>query len=136
VVVASDDHCPPHVHSFHRGEGWIVRLWFSCVSAEAGVLSIAPTEQAVRQRQLNQLLDEVEDHVATCRHVWWETRGTSCLPNKWALVVPGGLTVLDAWRAGARQIAAAFYDSEADATRVVFRRGGEMTIATNRGGRA
>ena len=87
VVIATDDHCSPHVHALHRGEEWIVRLSFSDVTVEAGVLSIAPTEQAVRQRQLNQLLDEVEAYVAKCRRVWWEIKGTTCLPNKW---VPGG----------------------------------------------
>jgi hypothetical protein len=135
VVIASDDRCPSDVHAFHRSEGWIVRLWFSYVAAKAGGLSIAPTELAVRQRQVNRLLDEVEDHSALCRRVWWETRGTTCLPNKWALAISGDLAVLDAWRAGARQIRAAFYDGEADATRIVFRSGDEMTIATYRGDR-
>jgi hypothetical protein len=135
VVIASDDHRPPHIHAFHRAEGWIVRLWFSYASVDAGVLSIAPTGQAMRQRQLNQLLDEIEDHKATCRRIWWHVQGTTCLPNKWVVAASGGLTVLDAWRTGARQIEAAFYDSAADATRIVFRRGGEMTVETHRGDR-
>jgi hypothetical protein len=128
VVIASNDHCPPHVHAFHRGEGWVVRPWFSYVSNEAGVLSIAPTEHAVRQRQLYELLDEVEDHVAACRRTWWDNRATTCLPNKWVLAAPGGLLVLDGWQTGARQVEMAFYDGETDATRIVFRAGGEMTI--------
>jgi hypothetical protein len=133
VVIVSDDHCPPHVHAFHRGERWVVRLWFSYVSADAGVLSIAPTEQAVRQRQLNELLDEVQARVVACRRIWWEIKGTTYLPNKWAIVLPDGLMVLDAWRAGARQIQAACYDSEGDTTRILFGRGSELTITTSRG---
>jgi hypothetical protein len=25
IYVFSDDHCPPHIHARHRGEGWIAR---------------------------------------------------------------------------------------------------------------
>ncbi len=128
VVIASDDHCPPHVHAFHRGEGWVVRLWFSYASADAGVLSIAPTNHAVRQRQLNELRDEVAEHLAACRRVWWDTNGTTCLPNKWVHAVSGETVVLDGWHAGARQVETAIYDGKADVTRIVFWVGGGMTV--------
>ena len=48
VVIVSADHCPPHVHAVHKGEGWVVKLWSSFGSADVRTLEIAPTEGAVR----------------------------------------------------------------------------------------
>jgi hypothetical protein len=42
IYVFSDDHCPPHVHARHRGEGWIARIGFSYLSGEVKLMSIAP----------------------------------------------------------------------------------------------
>ncbi len=55
VVIASNEHCPPHVHAMHREEGWVVRLSFSFLSAVVEVMSVAPNENRVRQKQLNVL---------------------------------------------------------------------------------
>ena len=41
LIIASDDHCPPHVHARYREEGWVVRLWFCFASNAVGVLDIA-----------------------------------------------------------------------------------------------
>jgi len=42
VYVFADDHCPPHVHARHRGDGWIARVRFSYVSRALELMSIAP----------------------------------------------------------------------------------------------
>lgn len=63
VVIASNDHCPPHLHAGHKGEGWVVKIWFSYASRAVGVLEIAPTENAVRQRQLNTMMAEIVDNI-------------------------------------------------------------------------
>jgi hypothetical protein len=87
LVIASDDHCPLHVHARHKAEGWVVRLWFSFESNSAGVMSIAPTANTVRQRQLNQMLDEIVTCRDACRKIWWEGKKTTCLENRWVMRV-------------------------------------------------
>ena len=82
VVIASDDHCPPHVHAMHRAAGWIVRIGFSFASPEIWIMSIAPSPIAVRRRQLSEMLREVAENRADCRRLWWETQHTTCLENK------------------------------------------------------
>ena len=57
VVIASDDHCPPHVHAWHKGEEWVVRMPFSYVSSDVSVLTIVPSEGEVTRRQLSDLAD-------------------------------------------------------------------------------
>jgi hypothetical protein len=133
AAIASDDHCPPHVHALHRGEGWLVRVEFSYVSTRAGVISIEPSTRAVRQRQLNQLLDDVEAHLAACRRVWWNIRGTTCLPNKWMMVHGNTVRVLDERQPDARRVKTVLYDSSADTTRVVFWVGSDVVIPKDSG---
>jgi hypothetical protein len=133
VAITTDDHCPTHVHALHRGEGWLVRAEFSYVSNDGGILAIEPSERAVRQRQLNLLLDEILDHLAACRRVWWEIRGTTCLPNRWVMVQANRMTVLEEWRPDARQVKAAVYDSSSGTTRIVFWLGNDIAIANDSG---
>lgn len=133
VAIASDDHCPPHVHALHRGEGWLVRVEFSYVNTRAGVITIEPSTRAVRQRQLNQLLDDVEGHLPACRRVWWDIRGTTCLPNKWMMVQANTVRVLDERQPDARRVKAALYDNNADTTRIVFWIGSDIVIAKDPG---
>ena len=131
VVIASDDHCPPHVHARHKEEGWVVRLWFAFESDLVGVMSIAPGEAAVRQRQLNQMLDEVVAKLRDFRKVWWETRKTTCLENKWMVrIAPGGLAVLNERRSGAKQVRSAKYEVVTGKTAVTFADGTEASIAS------
>jgi hypothetical protein len=67
IYVFSDDHCPPHVHAQHRGDGWIARVGFSYVTSVVELISIAPVRNIPLQRVVNQLLDDVEAHLAICR---------------------------------------------------------------------
>ena len=121
VVIASEDHCPPHVHALHRAEGWVVRLWFSFASRNTGVLSIAPTNGAVRPRQLNQMLDELSANLAASRKLWWDSMGAICLENKWALLMPPDrLTILDRRQSGAKRVRSATYDAETQTLTVTF----------------
>ena len=121
VVIASDDHCPPHVHARHKEAGWVVRLWFSFESEAAGVMSIAPAEHAVRQRHLNQMLDELVGNLRNARKAWWDGKRTTCLENKWMVrISPGRLAVLDERRADARQVRSARYETLTGKTTVTF----------------
>jgi hypothetical protein len=129
VVIASDDHCPPHVHAGHKAEGWIVRLWFSFDSEAVGVMNITPTEHAVRQRQLNQMLDELMVNLRDARKIWWEGKQTTCLENKrMARTEPGSWAVLNERRSGAKQVRSASYEAETGKTTVTFADGTEVVI--------
>jgi hypothetical protein len=129
VVIASDDHCPPHVHARQKEEGWVVRLWFSFESEAVGVMSIAPTEHAVRQRQLNQMLDELTANLRNARKVWWKGKRTTCLENKWMVrIAPGSWTVLNERRSGAKQVRSATYAVMTGKTTVTFADGTEAGI--------
>lgn len=59
IYVFADDHCLPHVHARHRGEGWIARVRFSYVSTLVELISIAPLKNVALQRVVNRLLDEI-----------------------------------------------------------------------------
>src|SRR6185437_13428768 len=124
VYVFSDDHCPPHVHVRHRGEGWIARVRFSYLNSTVTLLSIAPTQNIPSQRVVNTLLSDIQAGLSECRRSWWNTRQTTCLENQWAAVPGPGKVELCAERtASARQIAQAPYDPDKESLRVIFRNG-------------
>src|SRR4051812_4976527 len=105
VYLFADDHCPPHVHARHRGDGWIARVQFSFVDNEVGLMSIAPTKRVPLQRVVNELLDDMGNRVTECRRQWWKARQTTCLINQWARVPAAGKVELLAERkATAKQI--------------------------------
>lgn len=124
VYLFADDHCPPHVHGRHRGDGWIARVQFSFVNNDVGLMSIAPPKHLPLQRVVNELLNDVGDRVTKCRRQWWTTRQTTCLMNQWAKVsVAGKLELLAERKASAKQIADSRYDPASDRTRVSFHDG-------------
>ncbi len=121
LVIASNDHCPPHVHAIHRAKGWVARFWFSFESEAVGLMSIAPTEILVRRRQLSQILREIASNLPACRTIWWEGKRATCLENRWMLVMsPNKIEMRDGRQAGAKQVKQATYDIETGATRVFF----------------
>lgn len=129
IVIASNDHCPPHVHAWHRSEGWIVRLAFSFATNTASVLSIAPTSNAVRQRQLNEMLDEISAHTPQCRAAWWSAMATTCLENKWAIATSGrDLQWLEERQPAAQQVLTATYRPLENRTIVIFKDGSKMIL--------
>jgi hypothetical protein len=46
IYVFADDHCPPHIHARHRGEGWIARVRISYLSTAVELISIAPLKKS------------------------------------------------------------------------------------------
>jgi len=110
VYVFSHDHCPPHVHARHRGDGWIARVAFSYISNAVTLMSVAPSRVAPQPRVLNRLLDDIQAALPACRRMWWLTRRTTCLANQW-VVLPAS---------GARQITDASYDPANERLRIVF----------------
>lgn len=114
IYVFSDDHCPPHVHARHRGEGWIARVRFSYISSVVALISIAPLRNAPQRRALNLLLGDIQDRLAGCRQAWWTTRRTTCLANQWAKEREGTIELLSEPTSDAKQIADATYDPDAE----------------------
>lgn len=124
VYVFSHDHCPPHVHARHRGDGWIARVKFSYVGSGIELMSVAPLKAAPQRRTVNCLLADTETELPACRRSWWTTTQTTCLINQWA-VSPNQDRIELASRptAGARQISEARYDPDYERLRLTFRDG-------------
>jgi hypothetical protein len=110
VYVFSYDHCPPHIHARHRGDGWIARVAFSYISDAVTLMSVTPLRLAPHQRVLNGLLDDIQAALPACRRMWWLTRRTTCLANQW-VVLPAS---------DARQIADASYDPTSEQLQIIF----------------
>jgi hypothetical protein len=131
VYVFADDHCPPHVHARHRGEGWVARVRFSYVGGEVELLSIAPLKNVPRQRVVNELLDDIQARLTDCRRSWWTTRQTTCLTNQWAVAPAGGNIALHPERTReAKQIASASYDEATEKLQVTFQDGTTAEVST------
>ena len=133
VYVFAHDHCPPHVHARHMGEGWIARVGFSYLGGKIDLLGIASAKKAPLQRVMNQLLDDVHGRLSACRQTWWSTMAVTCLENQWVSVLPNGaIEVISKSRAKTKQIAFATYDPAAERLTVAFKDGTktEMEIGT------
>jgi hypothetical protein len=105
VVVFSHDHCPPHVTARHHAEAWVARIKLSFVTDLVTLWDVEPVKNAPRLRDLNELLDEVEDKLVACRRQWWLIHGTACIRNRWARNATSTLDLLEKKQPGARQIA-------------------------------
>ncbi len=123
VYVFSDDHCPPHVHARHRGDGWIARASFCYVRSTVELMSIEPIKNAPLQRVVNRLLDNIRDRLPDCRRSWWITRRTTCLANQWVMGAAPGKIALSDHVPGSMQIADGEYDSSTQQLHVTFRDG-------------
>jgi hypothetical protein len=124
IYVFTDDHCPPHVHARHRGEGWIARVRFSYLGSAVELMSIAPVKRVPLQRVVTQLLDNIEERLSDCRQRWWITNRTACLTNQWAQVqTDGAVELLSKQISKAKQIADARYDPATERLLVSFRDG-------------
>lgn len=131
VYVFSDDHCPPHVHARHRGDGWIARVGFSYLGSAVMVVSIAPLKNSPLQRTVNRLLADVMTELPACRKVWWATRQTTCLANQWAVVLaPERIEVLPKPLQGAKRIVDASYDPAQELLRMSFQDGTTTDVNT------
>jgi hypothetical protein len=129
IYIFSDDHCPPHVHARHRADGWIARVGFSYLTSDVELISIAPMRNIPRQRVVNRLLDDVQDHLAMCRHCWWELRRTACLVNQWAKIEQSGkIQILAAGVAATKQITHAEYALDGGRLHLSFRDGTTLAL--------
>jgi len=137
VYIFADDHCPPHVHARHRGEGWVARVRFSYAIDAVHLISVVPQRNAPPGRTLGLLLDDIAAALPRCRLAWWETRAITCLENRWvqatqAGMVEGMVELLPGRERGATQVREARYDPEAE--RVMLRLGDGTTLDIRAGG--
>ncbi len=130
IYVFADDHCPPHVHARHRGEGWIARVRFSYVNSAVALISIAPLRNAPQRRALSLLLGDIQGRLADCRRAWWTTRGTTCLANQWARGGEGTIELLSERTPDAKRIADATYDPDVEQLDITFRDGTTLEVST------
>jgi hypothetical protein len=130
IYVFADDHCPPHVHARHRGEGWIARVRFSYVSSAVELISIAPLKNVPLQRVVNRLLDDIQARLVDCRRAWWTTRRTTCLANQWAVPEAGKIELCSERTPDAKRIADASYDPAAEQLHVAFHEGTTAEVST------
>jgi hypothetical protein len=105
IYVFADDHCPPHIHARHRGEGSIARARFSYVDEVIELVSIAPLRNVPLQRVVNRPLDDVQTRLTDCRRAWWTIRRTTCLANQWAVAQTGKIELRTKRTPDTKQIA-------------------------------
>ena len=70
--VRSRDHCPPHVHITHKGEGWEARLAFSFLDGSIHLLDVIPLARAPRLAVLNMAASALVAALPNCRAAWWD----------------------------------------------------------------
>jgi hypothetical protein len=130
IYVFTDDHCPPHAHARHRGEGWVARVRFSYADSTVALISIAPLKNVPLQRVVNALLDDVQAHLADCRRSWWATKQTTCLANQLVVVPAANKIELRSERTNAKQITDARYDPATERLFVTFQDGTTAEVST------
>jgi hypothetical protein len=133
IYVFAADHCPPHIHARHRGEGWTARVRFSFVTNEVELVSVTPLRNAPLPRAIGELLDDVRSELPACRRTWWTMQNSVCLANRWALEDPQAVTVLTERRPKAVQIEDADYDPQSGRLRIVFRDATALVIEAGSG---
>jgi hypothetical protein len=122
VYAFANDHCPPHVHARHRGDGWVARIGFTYLDDSVKLLSVAPLKHSPQQRVVSRLLDGVKERLPECRQRWWLMMQTACLTHQWVSVpAEGQIELLSKYRHGARQIVDAQYDAAVESLRIAFR---------------
>jgi hypothetical protein len=88
VIRTRDEHCEPHVHVFHTGQDWELRVFFSYVSrqiTDVELLHGRVPRQAIVQAVMNKVIDNLD----RVREVFWDAVQTVCLDNKYIAVVNG-----------------------------------------------
>jgi hypothetical protein len=88
VVRTRDEHCEPHVHAYHAGQGWEIRVYFSYVSDRIIELELI-YGRVPGQSVVQAIMDKVIDNLDKARELFWNAVQTVCLDNKYIVVVRG-----------------------------------------------
>lgn len=105
-----DEHCPPHVHIGHKGQGWEAKIGFSYVSDQVTVMEVYSAQGRPTTATLNAVLAEVSANLLRCREKWPQVVPDLHLDNRWVMVAKDGkVKLLQEYKPGARQIHTAEY---------------------------
>ncbi len=108
IVRTRDEHCEPHVHVLHEGDGWELRIYFSFATSQIEELELyhgtAPKEKIVQA-----CMDKVIDNLDKARELFWDAVQNVCLDNKFIAINSGVIQVADSKSPGAVQIKTARY---------------------------
>ena len=92
-VLTRDEHCEPHVHAFHEGKGWELKIYFSFVSDQIGKAELEAGTRP-KQKVVQKCMDSVFENLDECRHQFWEaTRHRDlhcCLGNQYVMIDQDG----------------------------------------------
>jgi hypothetical protein len=108
VIRTRNEHCEPHVHAFHPGQDWELRVFFSYVSS--GVTEVDLYHGSTpKQGVVQAIMDKVVDHLDTARRLFWEAVQNVCLDNKYITVENGVARHAEPKGAGAIRVKTARY---------------------------
>ncbi len=85
-----DEHCPPHVHIGHRGEGWEAKIGFSYVDDTVSVMEIYPSRGRPTLATMNAAMAEIVANLTDCRSKWLKVVPDLDLNNKWVQISADG----------------------------------------------
>ena len=120
VVRTRDEHCEPHVHAFHEGEGWELRIFFSFVTPH--IVDVeryhgAAPKEGVVQACMNKVIDLLDK----LRKLFWDAVQTVCLDNKFVAVVNGVVQPVSSKTPGALRVRMARYDAKEESIELTAR---------------
>lgn len=89
-VLTRDEHCGPHVHALHEGDGWELKIFFSY--ADDKIIEVELAIGALpKQKVIQKCMDAVIDKLDECRKQYWEGVGKECcLVNQHVTIDQGG----------------------------------------------
>lgn len=76
------DHCPPHVTFVSRAGNWTARFKFCMFSSRIEIWDIKPLKNAPSWNLINELANQVDKNLVSCREEWWSFHKDVCLDNK------------------------------------------------------
>ena len=88
IVVRTRDHCDPHVHAIHKGEGWEFKIFFSYVD-DLVQAEIPPKKGKPKNDQIQECMNKVTDELDECRKIFARVQACICLQNKYVRLVNG-----------------------------------------------
>jgi hypothetical protein len=88
IFIPAGDHCPPHVHASHRGEGWEAKFEFSFLDGQVRLKQVLPAMLAPSKTTLDMAGGAIAANLGRCRNLWWRYYERTCLDNKWIRLLP------------------------------------------------
>jgi len=117
------DHCPPHATFRDQSGRWVIRIAFSFLDANVGLMSIIPPQNSPGAGGINELAQALQQNLPECRRLWWMYQ-----PNNPPSQAEGPCCLNNQQRSGG-VIVRAEYDPVACRTRITFADGSVVTVA-------